>query len=154
MERKTRIVQDFLSHRTVTEELIGRIAEKHTDYKPTETSMSARELVTHMLYSFYQFARTAKEGNPEALKKKMEETETSLAELAQTYTEKTKELLESFTDEELDREIDLTNMFGQKVTAEQLLQFVIGHEIHHKGNLFVYVREMGHTDLPLYVKLR
>lgn len=53
----------------------------------------------------------------------------------------------------MDREVDLTGVFGRKVAGEQLLQLAIGHEIHHKGNLFVYVREMGHTDLPLYVKI-
>ncbi|MFN2745088.1 MULTISPECIES: DinB family protein [unclassified Bacillus (in: firmicutes)] len=154
MERKDRIVQEFLSHRSVTEELIQKIDDEHMDYKPTETSMSARDLITHMLHSFYRFALTAKEGTPEGFKRKLEDPETSLAELAQAYTEKTKQLLESFTDEELDREIDLTKMFGRKVAAEQLVQLAVGHEIHHKGNLFVYVREMGHTDLPLYVKLR
>lgn len=153
MERKDRIVQEFMSHRLVTEELIQKIDEKHLDYKPTETSMSAKELVTHMLQSFYAFASAAKEGNGESFKKKPEETGSSLSELAKTYTEKTKKLLESLTDEELDREVDLTGVFGRKVAGEQLLQLAIGHEIHHKGNLFVYVREMGHTDLPLYVKI-
>ncbi|MDI3411291.1 DinB family protein [Bacillus sonorensis] len=154
MARKNSIIQEFLSHRTVTEELIQKIDEKHLDYKPTETSMSAKELAVHILDSFYKFALTAKEGNASAFKQKAEVPDTSLADLAKTYTEKTNQLLESFTDDELEREIDLTTTFGMKVTAEQLIQFAIGHEIHHKGNLFVYVREMGHTDLPLYVKIR
>ena len=109
----------------MTEELIQKIDEKHLDYKPTETSMPAKELVTHMLQSFYAFASAAKEGNGESFKKKPEETGSSLSELAKTYTEKTKKLLESFTDEELDREVDLTGVFGRKVAGEQLLQLAI-----------------------------
>ncbi len=105
------------------------------------------------MYELLKHEGGIKEGNGESFKKKPEETESSLSELAKTYTEKTKKLLESFTDEELDREVDLTGVFGRKVAGEQLLQLAIGHEIHHKGNLFVYVREMGHTDLPLYVKI-
>lgn len=93
MERKDRIVQEFMSHRLVTEELIQKIDEKHLDYKPTETSMPAKELVTHILQSFYTFASAAKEGNGEPFKKKPEETGTSLSELAKTYTEKTKRRL-------------------------------------------------------------
>lgn len=69
MERKDRIVQEFMSHRLVTEELIQKIDEKHLDYKPTETSMPAKELVTHMLQSFYTFASAAKEGTESLLKR-------------------------------------------------------------------------------------
>ncbi|PNB37954.1 hypothetical protein C1X64_39840, partial [Pseudomonas sp. GW456-E7] len=76
---------------------------------------------------------------------KQEETETDLNVLAKTYTEKTAAILEQLTEEQLDREIDLTATFGRKITGSALLQLAMEHEIHHKGNLFVYVREMGHT---------
>jgi uncharacterized damage-inducible protein DinB len=152
MTRAQKLVQHFLSHRNVTVELINKIEEKHYDYKPTPTSMSAKDLATHILFSFYKFANTAKHGDPTLFTEKIEETETDLQKLAQTYTEKTKQLLESLTDEDFERVLDLTNVFGAKFPAAQLLKIAMDHEIHHKGQLFVYVREMGHTDLPLFVK--
>lgn len=152
MSRAKQFTQYFLSHRNVTVELISKIEEKHYDYKPTPTSMPAKDLVTHILFSFYKFANAAKHGDPTLFTQKVEETETNLQKLAQTYTEKTKLLLESLSDEDFERVLDLTNVFGAKIPTGQFLQMAMDHEIHHKGQLFVYVREMGHTDLPLFVQ--
>jgi uncharacterized damage-inducible protein DinB len=152
VNRTSQLVQYFLAHRSVTAELVNKIEKEHYDYKPTPTSMSAKDLVTHILVTFYKLAKVAKSGNPAVLKEKIEETESDLRKMAEIYTEKTKSLLKSLTDEELDRILDLTESFGMKIPAHQFLQTAMDHEIHHKGQLFVYVREMGHTELPLFVK--
>ncbi|MEC1615272.1 DinB family protein [Bacillus mojavensis] len=150
MTQSTQIVSHFLSHRNVTIELTEKISKDHYSYKPTETSMSAEELVKHILTSFHLFVNVIKEGNASPFQHQQEETETDLNVLAKTYTEKTAAILEQLTEEHLNREIDLTAAFGRKVTGSALLQLALEHEIHHKGNLFVYVREMGHTELPFY----
>ncbi|BAD74488.1 hypothetical conserved protein [Geobacillus kaustophilus HTA426] len=152
MSRAKKWVQYFLSHRHVTMELIHKIDEAHYDYKPTPTSMTAKQLATHMLFSFYNFANTAKHGDPSLFRQKIEEPETNLAKLAETYTEKTRQLIESMSDDDFDRTLDLTAIFGTQMSTVQFLQLAMDHEIHHKGQLFVYVRGMGHTDLPLFVK--
>ncbi|MEH7346427.1 DinB family protein [Bacillus sp. JJ1532] len=144
-------VNHFLSHRTVTNALVEKIEESNYDFKPTETSMSAQKLVTHIYTSYYKFIKTVKEGNGSPFMEKFENTQLSLSQLGEESTEKTKELLASLTEEELDREIDMSKIFGMKVSGHQMVQMAIEHEIHHKGNLFVYVREMGHTDLPFYI---
>ncbi len=152
MNRTNQLVQYFLTHRSVTIELINKIEKEHYDYKPTPTSMPAKDLVTHILFAFYKFAKVAKEGNPMLFKEKIEETETDLRKLAEMYTEKTKSLLESLTEEDFDRMLDLTAIFGAQLSVAQFLQSAMDHEIHHKGQLFVYVREMGYTELPLFIK--
>ncbi|MFX3623396.1 MAG: DinB family protein [Ectobacillus sp.] len=152
MSRTNQFLGYFLAHRTVTLELVHKIEEKYYDYKPTPTSMSAKELVTHMVTAFYRFALTAKRGDATPFQEKIEPAESNLATLAEKYTEDTKALLASLTDEELDRVIDLSGIFGMHIPAGKLLQLAMDHEIHHKGNLFVYVREMGHTELPMFVK--
>lgn len=48
--------------------------------------------------------------------------------------------------------MDLTNLFGMKLSGRQLLQLAMDHEIHHKGALFVYVRALGHTELPMFIQ--
>ncbi|PLT29920.1 DinB family protein [Peribacillus deserti] len=151
MSKANRFLHYFLSHRDVTNELIGKISKDHYQYKPTETSMTASKLVTHMLESFYKFAATAKAGNPSAFQEKTEE-ESDLQKLAELYTDKTRRILESFSDSDFEKEIDVSAMFGRNMSARQFLQVALDHEIHHKGSLFVYVREMGHTDLPMFVK--
>lgn len=141
-----------MAHRNVTIELITIIAEEQYEYKPTETSMTARALVTHMLSSFRKLASVVKQGDASPMREKLENNETNLTALAELYTSETRNLLESLTDEELDRVIDLTGIFGMKISGRGLLQVAMDHEIHHKGSLFIYVTEMGHTDLPMYVR--
>ncbi|AIE59390.1 DinB family protein [Bacillus methanolicus] len=152
MNRTEKLVRYFLAHRSVTIELINKIEKEHYDYKPTPTSMSAKQLVTHILLSFYRFAKTAKSGDQMLFREKIEETETDLRKLAENYTEKTRSLLESLTDEDFERTIDLTKIFGSQMSVAKFLQGAMDHEIHHKGQLFVYVREMGHTELPFFIK--
>ncbi|WP_027410282.1 DinB family protein [Anoxybacteroides tepidamans] len=152
MNRTNQFIQYFLAHRNVTIELINKIGTEHYDYQPTPTSMSAKDLALHMLQSFYKFAKVAKEGNPAIFTEKTEESETDLYKLAETYTEKTKQLLESLADEDFDRVLDLTKIFGAPFSVAQFLQLAMDHEIHHKGQLFVYVREMGHETLPFFIK--
>ena len=147
-------VNHFLSHRTVTNALVEKIEKSNYEFKPTETSMSAQKLVTHIYTSYYKFIKTVKEGNGSPFLEKFEDNELSLSQIGEDFTEKTKELLASLTPEELDREIDMSKIFGMNVTGHQMVQMAIEHEIHHKGNLFVYVREMGHTDLPLYINFK
>jgi len=154
MSRAKQFKRYFFAHRTITVDLINQIEEKDYDYKPTPTSMSAKELVTHMLFTFYKFARTAKYGDPALFTEKIEETETDLRKLAEVYTEKTVSLLESLTDEEFDRVLNVTEIFGMDFSVERFLQAAMDHEIHHKGQFFVYVREMGHTELPFFIKRR
>lgn len=141
-----------MAHRSVTIELISKISEEDYEYKPTETSMPARAVVTHMMSSFQKFAAVVKQGDASPMREKLEVDETNLNAVAEHYTSQTRNLLESLTDEELDRVIDLTAIFGMKISGRGLLQVAMDHEIHHKGSLFVYVREMGHTKLPSFVE--
>ena len=150
MSKSNHLKDYFLSHRLVTNELIEKIEKEHYDYKPTSTSMPTKKLVVHMLTSFYQFASAAAKQAPETLHDP--NSETDLSELAQLYTEETVKLIDSLSDEQLDDMIDLTAILGMELPAETILNLAIDHEINHKGNLFVYVRGMGHTDLPMFVK--
>ncbi|MDG4658088.1 DinB family protein [Ectobacillus antri] len=152
MNRASQFIHNFLTHRNVTIDLINKIEQGNYDFKPTETSMTAEQLVTHMLTSFYKFAAVVKAGDVSPLMAPIEDTETNLVKLADKYTSETISLLESLTEEDFDRVIDLTRVFGANLPGAHVLQMAYEHEIHHKGNLFVYVRAMGHTELPLFVK--
>ncbi|MGJ9383773.1 DinB family protein [Salipaludibacillus sp. CF4.18] len=140
----------FLSHRTITNELINKIDKEHYNYRPTETSMSAQKLVLHMLTSFYSITSAAAKQQPKQLHDATA-TDLNLSELAKTYTEETLTLLDSISDEGFSEIIDLSDTMGMKLPAKAVIHAAIDHEINHKGNLFIYVREMGHTDLPMFV---
>ncbi|WP_088036531.1 DinB family protein [Evansella clarkii] len=149
MSKSDNFVNYFLSHRNVTDELAAKISKEDYDYKPTETSMSAKTLVTHMLTSFYQFASAA--AKQEAKKLHDENEEVDLQQLTKLYTDETVKVIQSMSDEDFDAMVDMTKMLGAELPAGQLLRIAMDHEINHKGNLFVYVRDLGHTDLPMFV---
>lgn len=101
MTRTKTMLQYFWAHRSVTLELMKKIDEKNYDYKPTPTSMSAQELSSHIATSFYNLAATAKRGDTSAFAENREDSSNILS-LAEQYTEKTKDLLATFSDEEFD----------------------------------------------------
>ncbi|CAM3785834.1 DinB family protein [Alkalicoccus chagannorensis] len=140
----------FLSHRLVTRDLISYINEGSYSYRPTETSMTAAELVEHMLTTAYQFAAMAAEKDPAPLHEEREQL--SLEAMAERYTSETVRLIETMDTEHLEKEIDLSSTLGVKAPAWKVVEMMIDHEINHKGNLFVYIRELGHTELPMFVK--
>ncbi|SER56734.1 DinB family protein [Salipaludibacillus aurantiacus] len=150
MSKSASLKNYFLSHRKVTNELIDKIEPQHFDYKPAPTSMSAKELVIHMLTTFHMFAASAAKQAPEPIHQTSEEDD--LRKLADKYTDEAVKLIESLSDDSMNNMIDLTDIIGSTLPAEKVLEIAVVHEIHHKGNLFVYVREMGHTDLPLFIK--
>jgi|HigsolmetaAR206D_1030411.scaffolds.fasta_scaffold05209_4 uncharacterized damage-inducible protein DinB len=142
----------FKSHRDVTNALIGKIKPEQEAYQPTPTSMSAKQLAVHILTATYKFVRVASNGNPSLFKEKTEVPQASLQELAESLTERTLALIQGMTDEDWERELDVADILGKKMKASAFFRLGIDHEIHHKGQLFVYVREMGYTDLPFYTK--
>lgn len=154
MSRSASFIRYFLSHRHVTKNLAARIGEDHLGYKPTPTSMPAGELVAHMLVSFKWFAEMAAAGHALPYPGNGGALTNNLSESAEEYTQQTISIIEGFKDEDYEREVDLSSSFGMKVPVKQLLQMAMDHEVNHKGNLFVYVREMGHTDLPMFIQLK
>lgn len=146
--KKDNFLSKFRSHRAVTNDLISLIDENKEDYKPTETSMEVGKLANHIVESTYTFARLAANQAPAKLFD--ENDDTDLKSKASAYTQETEKLLASLSEEDFDQMIDATSILGRELPAEAILQSALEHEIHHKGQLFVYVREMGHTDLPFF----
>ncbi len=149
--RKEDFLATFRAHRKVTNDLIALIDEKKLDFAPTDTSMPVGKLANHILEATYTFALLANDQSPAKLFDDDDNTE--LKSKASTYTQETEKLIASMSEEDFDKTIDVSDMLGEKLPAEKVLETGMHHEIHHKGQLFVYVRAMGHDDLPYYVSL-
>ncbi|SES31018.1 DinB family protein [Salisediminibacterium halotolerans] len=147
---KETLKQKFFAHRDVTNELASMINQDRYSFKPAETSMDAETLIKHIMKSANIFIAFAAGKQPLDLGEK--EQAVNLAEYAQTYTDETIALFDELSEDGLDELIDMTEIFGAKIPAHQVIELAIDHEIHHKGNLFVYLRMMGYDDLPLYVR--
>lgn len=146
------MMNHWLRHRRVLEELLKTIPDEQIGYKPWDGAMALGELAQHIAASADMFVALAKTGDQEikppepADCKTMEEVRRIVTE----YTEKTRATFASLTDEELEIHYDSPhpNFRGPR---KNLLLIAIDHEIHHKGQLFVYARMIGTKDLPFFI---
>ncbi|SDO00469.1 DinB family protein [Alkalicoccus daliensis] len=143
--------EKFLSHRKVTRSLVNKIPEAHLNHKPTATAMTAEELIMHTLDITHHIICLAAQRPYQKLYCDTEKV--SLLELVDRYTDTSVKLLEGIDEEMMQHPIDASQTLGIKAPAWRLVEIAVEHEINHKGNLFVYVREMGYNHLPSFVKL-
>lgn len=144
-------VQQWKAQRDVMEGVLARVPDDQAGFKPWDDAMSLGELALHAATSakfFAQVAATGEFSRPSV-------TATSMAEVRQSVRElsdDTLALLESVSDERWSESVDLTRIFGREVQVSGMLYGMRDHEIHHKGQLFVYARMVGAQDLPMFTK--
>lgn len=149
MTSMDKFIKDWLSHRKVLHEMLEEVTTEQLSMKPWETGMSLSGLVLHITGAMGMFASTVKNGayTPSGQPKPFETIEELKANIA-ADTEQTEAILRSITPEQLEQSIDF---FGNAAPGSILLQNAKDHEIHHKGQLFVYLRLAGIEKLPFYV---
>lgn len=141
----------WLRHRTVLLDLLDRIPEDKVDFKPWEKAMSLSELALHIATGgdwFVTAVKTGKFGKPS------EEKAGSITELkskVRELTDKTQKDIESLTDEQLDAIVSAQHVLGFDAPGKVFLDAMREHEIHHKGQLFVYARLVGVEDMPFFI---
>lgn len=142
-------VKQWRSHRNVLLEMLENVTDEQLGTKPWAQAMSFSELVLHIAGAMRMFTSTVKNG---VLTKgeppKAPSNAKELQALVAAATEQTEAEIRSLTPEQLDREIDF---FGRTATGGRLLEEAKDHEIHHKGQLFIYLRMAGAEKLPFFV---
>jgi len=139
------ILQEFEATRRV----LAAVPDEKADYKPHPTSMSARELATHIVSSEIWFLESIVNGEFKA----PDETpfkSMKASEARALYEEKIPQLAErvnSVSAEQLARD---TQFFMFNLPLVAYLQFCQKHSIHHRGQLAVYLRPMGAKVPSIY----
>ncbi|KKC47499.1 damage-inducible protein DinB [Paenibacillus sp. D9] len=142
-------IAEWRSHRNVLPQMLEQVTDEQLGMKPWEKAMSLSELVVHIAGSMVMFAATVANGaympggKPASV-----HTADELRAFVASTTERAEELLRSIGGEQLERQIDF---FGNAMPGHVLLQNAKDHEIHHKGQLFVYLRLAGIEQLPFFV---
>jgi uncharacterized damage-inducible protein DinB len=134
-------------HRITTKILKAVPADK-ADYKPDANSMSAFDLSWHIAASESRFMRTLPAG--EFFTGPIEKVKT-MDEVVEVYVENFKNdlaAIKAMTGEQLAKIIDFRGMF--QLPAVSYLNFSMGHVIHHRGQLSVYLRPMGAKVPSIY----
>ena len=136
-------------HRT-TMNVIKALPSDRLDFKPHERSWPAGELAWHIAYSQYGLARVVGTGRFDAYAQPA--TPATLDEIVagcESYYQQTCETISQLTPEQLQGKIDLPN--GHSIPCSGLLwSGVVFHQIHHRGQLSVYVRMMGGKVPSIY----
>lgn len=116
------------------------------DWKPAETSMPLGELANHFWVAEWGLAEAAFTGKfpldrPEPYKT----TDELIAAFDKAHDELVAKV-SAMTPEQLEEEVA---PFGpeKKMTRMALLNFMTEHEVHHRGQLYVYLRILG-CELP------
>lgn len=155
MSKVEQHVQGWLRHRSVLLDLLEMVDEEYVSFKPTETSMPLNKLAVHIATSGDMFVQAVKNGaftRPDA--PEVPETMAEVRALVQSITDRNKEEMSAFTEDTLNGLVSAKEVFGFDAPGSAFLSSMLEHEVHHKGQLFVYVRMTGKTELPFFVKMK
>jgi len=126
-----------------TRRAVGAIPSEKLDFRPTPEMMSTRELVLHVMGG-YRFLRSGMAENDWSLESYKIEgsfntTAELLTELDDIYRE-AREKLAAFPSDAFELRV---KPFGVEQKISAIARGVAEHEIHHRGQLCVYLRLMG-----------
>lgn len=149
MVQAEEFMNDWLQHRNVLEELLETIDDEYIDFKPWEGAMTFGGLTLHVAGwndVFVSMVKTEEFAAPDIPECK---TMGDVRKAVKDFTEKTKATFKSLTDEDLEAENSSSHpkMQGKK---KRYLVAMYDHEIHHKGQIFVYARMVGAKEVPFF----
>lgn len=149
MSRLSGFISSWLSHRQALLELLKVVDDEQISFRPWEKGMSLSELSIHIAGATSMFVNTVKQGvfTPPSGKKEVT-TVKELIEFVEAETEYAKQELEALTEEQLKSIIPFS---GMDLPGMVILELAKDHEIHHKGQLFTYVRLLGIEEVPFFV---
>lgn len=143
-------VNGWLQHRMVLDDLLALVDDEHVDYRPWDGAMSIGELSIHIVTSTYMFVTGIKKGEFDAPPTETDYTTISdIRAIVERYTEITKEEIATIFTYQMKG-----FLLFNKVRAPGTYWFsnAIDHEIHHKGQLFTYVRMIGAKEVPNFIR--
>ncbi|WCR27539.1 DinB family protein [Paenibacillus thiaminolyticus] len=149
MQQTEALLEAWLKQRTILEKLLLAIPDHHADFAPWDGAMTVSELAQHLGASADMFIRVAKTGEGQICMPQTVDCPSmkEVHRIVQEWTAKTTERFKTLTAEDLETvyHSPFPNLDGPR---SKLVRLVIDHEIHHKGQLFVYARILGVQELP------
>jgi uncharacterized damage-inducible protein DinB len=131
--------------------VIGAIPPERSDFRPHADSRTALELAWHIVSAEIKYLdATAAGAFPHDLKPMPDSVRTT-ADVLAWYRERfvpAAERLDRTTGDELLRVVDFYGI--RKFPAISLIQLILNHTIHHRGQLSTYLRPMGAKVPSIY----
>jgi uncharacterized damage-inducible protein DinB len=133
---------DFQNESQATAKVFSYLTDDSLDKEAFDGGRTIGFLSWHIVYTLSEMTATASIDLGIVLNKTNEPKTTSeIQEMHQILIEKiNSKLPEVWSDSELG---DIVNMYGQQWTKSKVLDALIKHEIHHRGQLTIYMRIAG-----------
>ncbi|MFX0091115.1 MAG: DinB family protein [Candidatus Hodarchaeota archaeon] len=134
----------------VLDKAIQLIPDDKLDFKPVDEVMSITDLPIHIYMATLVFTAGILKGefnnedyslipfDSENIKSAVE-----IVEFGKKVKDYARDALEKFTEADLDKEITYNCWGGFKMTGARSLHILHEETIHHRGQLFVYLRSLG-----------
>ena len=137
--------------RSRTRAVAERIPEEHLEWRPGEGRFSPGDLVRHLAaterWLFVECARKRPSRYPGHGPELARGKDAVLSYLDRMHAESV-EILEGFGVEDL--EAPCTTVAGAEITTWKWLRAMVEHEVHHRGQLYQILGELGVATPPLY----
>ncbi|ALX50205.1 DinB family protein [Lentibacillus amyloliquefaciens] len=143
-------VNGWLQHRMILDDLLALVDDDYVDYRPWDGAMSLGELAIHIVTSTHMFVNGIKKGEFEAPPEENNyKTINDIRTIVQRYTEETKEEIATIFTYQMKGYIQFNKL---RAPGTYWFSNAIDHEVHHKGQLFTYVRMTGVKDVPNFTR--
>jgi uncharacterized damage-inducible protein DinB len=134
-------VADFDLETAATLKIFNNLTDKSLDQKVTEKGRSLGKIAWHITGAFGEIGSTALLQVYRADEKPMPKSAKIISEeYSKSATSLKDSVVKGWNDESLKEEI---NMYGQTWTKGQTLSTLLVHQIHHRGQMTVLMRQAG-----------
>lgn len=138
--------RSFLMHRDALISVLERIPTKQADFKAWEGGMSFLRLSDHLSASTNRLGAMLQGQTPEKMEPSVD-WDAALERIRQS-TSSAASLLEGLSEETLKRVIPA---FGTQMPISAMIDFLLSHEAHHKGQIWMMSRMVG-LEPPMFVQ--
>lgn len=143
-----RFVKDWNHTHKQTARAIEAAPQDMFDWKPGDGMFTLRELVTHLPNAEAAIIRTALAGTMQKVSLGLEDS--TVEEIVEKFKSSHRELVEEVSSLSLDQLNETVQAFGREMPRIALLRGMLEHEIHHRGQLYTYLRLPGVEPPALY----
>ncbi|GMK42897.1 DinB family protein [Paenibacillus glycanilyticus] len=142
-------LKSWKMHRNALLELAEMLPESGGAYSPWEGAMTTLELIHHLAWTpdFFFAGMEEREMNIPPVPSTVAEARVLLKQLTHEHEQK----LASYSESDL-KQIKSVKALNITEPVLEILHRLVGHEAHHKGQLYVYARMLG-VKPPFYVDL-
>jgi uncharacterized damage-inducible protein DinB len=141
-------IRNFTMHRAALIELLEKIPSDQADFKAWEGGMSFTRIADHLSGSSIRMGKMMQGVKPDPIEPSADFS-SAIERLKSTLTE-TQAILGAMPDEAF--QVVVPAFGGREMPVASLVDFMIQHEAHHKGQVWLMARMIG-VEPQMFIKM-